>query len=106
MTEREFQRDVIRYAREKGWRVAHFGNSVKYVKRGREYRVIPDPDARGFPDLTMAREGRLVFAELKGSEGRLTETQKEWLEALKAVPELEVYVWKPDALTEIHRVLE
>lgn len=105
MTEREFQREVIRYARSRGWMVAHFGNSVKIVRQGSTYKTIPDPDAAGFPDLVMARRGRLVFAELKAKGKKPTEKQRAWLDVLES-PNHEVYVWQPDAMVEIERILE
>jgi hypothetical protein len=109
VTEREFQREIIRYARSRGWLVAHFGNTVKYVRRGSIYKVIPDPDAAGFLDLTMVRGGRLVFAEIKGKTGRVTEKQQGWVDALSHRDlNVEVYVWKwADGLLEhVQSVLE
>ena len=61
----------------------------------------------GFPDLVLAQpdEGRLVYAELKSDNGRLTTTQVEWIEALRACGQ-EVYIWRPDDITEIARLLQ
>lgn len=97
MTERELQRTIIKYAREHGWRTAHFGNSVKIVRRKDGYKTIPDRDAVGFPDLVMLRETRIIFAELKGKGGRLTDEQMAWMQALNKVenPSLEIHIWRP-----------
>lgn len=50
-SENDFMRNVIAYAEERGWLTYH----THIAKRSTE----------GFPDLCMARGGRLVFAELK-----------------------------------------
>ena len=57
-TEAQFQAAVIQYAELKGWMVYHTHDS-----RG---------SRPGFPDLTMVRDGVLIFAELKSERGRLT----------------------------------
>jgi hypothetical protein len=48
----------------------------------------------GFPDLTLVRGSRLLFAELKTDTGRVTAAQQQWLDALAAAGQ-EVYVWRP-----------
>ena len=60
----------------------------------------------GFPDEVLVRAPRLIFAELKSETGRLRPEQETWLEALRAVPGLEVYMWRPadmDAIAEVLR---
>lgn len=61
----------------------------------------------GFPDLVLALpdEGRVIYAELKSNNGKLTTSQVEWIEALRAC-EKEVYIWKPDDIVEIARLLQ
>ena len=60
--------------------------------------------APGFPDLTMVRRGKLVFAELKTEKGNLTKAQAWWLAGLKqAHPH--VYLWRPSDWREIEEVL-
>lgn len=63
----------------------------------------------GFPDLTLVKAGRLIFAELKTERGKTTPEQDAWLADLRTV-ELEtydtdpldavvrVYVWRPSDL--------
>jgi hypothetical protein len=58
----------------------------------------------GYPDLTLVRGGRMVFAELKAQDGRLSAEQTAWLDALKQT-KAEVYVWKPSDWPTIKRVL-
>jgi len=58
----------------------------------------------GYPDLTMARGDRLIFAELKAKRGRLAPDQQVWLDVLRETP-AEVFVWNPSDWPEIERVL-
>ncbi len=102
LSEREFQKQVIQLARLFGWRVAHFDASVRVV--GKERRFVGDVGSKGFPDLVLARNDRLVFVELKAEKGRVSPAQQEWLDDLgKAIPE--VYLWRPSDLTLIANVL-
>jgi hypothetical protein len=50
--------------------------------------------AAGFPDWVLVRGPETIFAELKGSRGRLSPEQRIWLDALDAAGH-EVYVWRP-----------
>lgn len=68
------------------------------------YRVHRDPMWRptgtdaGFPDLTLARIGRLVFLELKSKHGKLSGEQEHWracLEGNARLGTLEYYVIRP-----------
>ena len=60
---------------------------------------------RGFPDLTLLRPPRLIFAELKSEKGKLTESQARWLWELRKVPGVEVYIWRPRHIEHIAEVL-
>lgn len=92
MTEAEFQGWLVTTARILGWRAFH-----PYDSRRSE---------AGFPDTTLVRGGRLIFAELKTMKGKVTGAQQEWLDAFGEVPGVEVFVWRPDALDEILEVLQ
>ncbi len=59
----------------------------------------------GFPDCVLVRGDRCIFAELKVEGARPTQTQREWLAALRAVPGIEVYVWTPSQREEVVEVL-
>jgi hypothetical protein len=52
-------------------------------------------DGAGYPDLTLVRAPRLLFAELKSSTGTLTATRADWLDRLRLLPNVEVYIWRP-----------
>jgi hypothetical protein len=99
LSERSFQVSVVTLARLRGWRLAHF--RAAWTRDG--WRTAMAGDV-GYPDLTMTRGGRLVFAELKASSGQLRPDQQVWIELLRETP-AEVYVWRPDSWDEIERVL-
>jgi len=44
----------------------------------------------GFPDLVLARAGKVIFAELKSETGKLSPTQREWANALGTLR-----IWRP-----------
>lgn len=89
----------------------HFSQRVFDLARLFGWLAIRYPTFRataatpGFPDLTLTRRGRLIFAELKMPKGRLTTAQSEWIKALRVVPDVEVYVWYPGDWDEIKRTL-
>jgi VRR-NUC domain len=90
-TEKQFQASVVEVARLHRWRVYHTHDSRR-----------SEP---GFPDLVMVRRRRIVFAELKAEKGRVTDTQREWIGALRMASACEVYVWRPSDWDEIMRRL-
>jgi hypothetical protein len=96
VTERELQKGVIDCARIFGWRVAHF----RAAQTARGWRTPVEADGAGFPDLVLVRDGRLIFAELKGDGGRIRSEQAEWLTALHKVGiPVEAHVWTPEDWT-------
>lgn len=82
---------VIQTAQLLGWRVAHF-RAVETKRRG--WQVPVAADGEGFPDLVLVRE-RVVVAELKSGEGRVSDRQRAWLEWF-AYAGAEAYVWRDD----------
>jgi len=60
------------------------------------------------PDLVMVKGKRLVFAECKAARGKVSQTQQDWLEALRQVPCAEVHVWRAgtNTLQDIAEVLK
>jgi hypothetical protein len=91
ISERQFESHVREIATWTGWKIYHTYNSIH--------------SPAGFPDLVLARAPRLIFAELKSDDGRLTDEQTCWLEELRGVPTIEVYVWKPADLVDITKIL-
>ena len=108
MKEVDWQRQVIDLAHLYGWKVAHF----RPAKTERGWRTPVQADGAGFPDLVLVKPGRpVVFAELKAKKNKLSPTQQEWIEALKAArvrgdqPSVGVYVWYPTDFDEVQEVL-
>ena len=65
-----------------------------------------DKSAPGFPDLVLAKPGRLILAECKSATGKLTQAQHQWLAILRqSISGLEVYEWHPQQWPEIMDVL-
>lgn len=95
ITEKQLQYAIVEAAQVLGFRVYHTFLSIR-----------SDP---GFPDLAMVnpRQGRLLFVEVKGENGRLSAEQRAWLTDLHAAG-IEAYSWWPAQWRsgEIERVLK
>lgn len=92
ISEKEFSQRVKEQAEALGWLVGRVWNSQN--------------SPAGFPDLTMVRGQRLIFAELKSMKGKVSEHQQTWLERLSEVQSpVEVYVWRPSDEDKIDKVL-
>lgn len=109
-SEEAFQTAVVQFARFNGWRVYHPPDNRPSRNTGRVQDVEP-----GFPDLTMVRAPRLIFAELKAEKGRVRPEQTEWLDALRAVAAApgeitvllpEVYLWRPSDWSDVESILQ
>jgi hypothetical protein len=98
LSEGDFKASVLGAAEWYGW-VVHHGRPAR-TKNG--WRT-PIEGLPGFPDLVLARRGRVILAELKthrrGSEP--TEDQRRWLAELGEHGRL----WRPDDWPEILREL-
>lgn len=105
MDEAAWQARVVKYAQKLGWLVAHFPRTNP---EGR-WRTAVAADAKGYPDLTMVRGSRLIFAELKSDRGRLRPEQRVWLDRLGQAAlaryGFEVYEWRPRDWHEVQRLL-
>ena len=91
MTEKEFTHLVVEAAHWFGYECYHTFFSIH--------------SRRGYPDLTLWKPGRLIYAELKTTKGKVSPYQQECLDGLKATGKCEVYVWKPENWKEIERLL-
>ena len=113
LSERDFQAQVIDYAHLRGWLVAAF----RPCESAKGWRTPMQGDV-GYPDLTMARGGRVVFAELKAAMGRMSVAQRGWLSVLDLKWEsyhasslantgmVAVYVWHPSDWDTIMEILK
>jgi hypothetical protein len=97
LTEREFQERVIARARTRGWLVHH----ARPCQRADGRWTTPVEGNAGFPDLVIARDGLVLFRELKTDSGRLTPAQRHWLEVL---PNAEV--WRPGDWPEVEAIID
>jgi hypothetical protein len=100
-TEAEFQAQVIQLARLRGWRVAHF----RPARTAKGWRTAVAADGVGWPDLFLVRGGRVIAAELKVGNNRLSPQQTAWLTALRAA-DIPAVVWRPTMWPEIEEALE
>lgn len=76
---------AVDYLRLRGWLVAHF----RPARTVDGWRTPAQYDAKGFPDLAVARDGVVRLIEVKGPNGRLTPDQRAWCQAAHA------YLLKP-----------
>jgi hypothetical protein len=83
---------VVRMAASEGW-------DVVYDQRRR-------PAATAMPDLTLHRDGAVVFRYLKTEQGSLSPDQQRWLSRLDYAG-LDVGVWRPRDLLSgaVHHTL-
>jgi len=80
MPEKVLQNRVVGRAKRRNWQVAHAG---KGWVGDQETGMFITPMAKGWPDLTLAKEGhRLVFLELKREQGEVDDDQWFWLRLL------------------------
>ena len=79
-SERNLQNRILEAAKALGWLTYHTHDSRR--------------SAPGYPDLTLVRSRRLIFAELKSVKGKVTAEQQEWLDRLSATG-AECYTWRP-----------
>jgi len=89
---------------------------VRQLAKSQSYLVYHTHDSRkseiGFPDLCLARAatatstGRLILAELKSRDGKVSHEQHIWLDVLAhTIAGLEVYVWRPSDFNNIVQIL-
>ena len=105
ITETEFQAQVVRAARMRGWMVSHM--------------TLPQRSEPGVPDLLLVRPPRVIFMEIKSEKGRLDTrrrfspktgralpNQKDWKDAFEACPGVEYYLWRPRHWDDIMETIQ
>jgi hypothetical protein len=70
-TENELKHAVLRLAKQNGWAVYHVPQTT--MRNG---------GGSGYPDLTLARDGEVIWIELKQQAGKPTDLQLLWAAAL------------------------
>lgn len=88
-TEAEFQAAVIEAAERLGWLCFHWPNAI----------INPI-----WPDLTLIKDGRVIFAELKAERGKLSPKQRERFQELAGAG-MDVRVWRPSQWEWIEQTL-
>jgi hypothetical protein len=112
--ERDFLNWVTEVAKRTGWEVWHVPAPMR---AGRKGDWVPAREAAGLPDLIMIHEDppSLIFAELKGETGKLSDPQRHFLQMARSVSEyvaerphrrMNVYVWKPGLEEFIETILK
>lgn len=102
ISERQFTALVITTAQALGWRVYHPRPALD--RSGRWCTPVAG-DGVGYPDLTLVRDGKLLFVELKAAKGRLAPDQRHWLDALGRVPGVTACVLRPGDWAALVRLL-
>ncbi len=97
ITEAQWQEQVIEYAQVRGWLVFHARPAL--TQKGKWLTAV-SADGAGFVDLVMARDGQVVFAELKRMTGKLTDAQQVWIAALP-----NAHVWRPSDWDTVEAIL-
>lgn len=84
LTERDLQAWIIEVAERFGWRCWHVPMPVRPIGQG---KTVPEPRARGLCDLIMLHDDppRLILAEVKGTGGKLSVEQQEFLRLARNV---------------------
>src|SRR4051812_11602444 len=67
MTENELKRNVLRLAYINGWSVYHVPQ-----------RTMLNGGGKGYPDLTLARDGQVMWFELKQQDALMSPEQYRW----------------------------
>ena len=93
LSEREFQRALMSYAEDHGWKIHYMYKSAQRLADG-SYRGL---GTAGWPDLfgVHITTGRAVAIECKSERGRASDAQQEWLGLLATVEGCDAFLWRP-----------
>jgi hypothetical protein len=100
----DLQRQITDLATMFGWAWLHIRPGLR--ANGRWYVPVEGLLGKGWPDLTLVRGGRLVFAELKRqTDDAITPEQDFVLGLLRLLdyrpePSIEVHIWRPSDLRD------
>ncbi len=102
LTEEQFLIQVIEIAHLFGWSVAHFRPAMTVSG----WRTPVAGDGKGFPDLVLAKDGNVIFAELKADGKKPSPEQANWIKRLGG-KSCYATIWYPadfDMIVEILRM--
>lgn len=94
MSEKQYQLQIKSLLKEHGWTV-HTTYDPRHV------------NPKGFPDITAwnSRLERMLFAEIKDTDGDVSAEQKAILNDLSLIPGIETYVWYPSDWPSIYEMI-
>jgi hypothetical protein len=101
LLEKDLQKQIIDLGHLYGWRIAHFRPALR---QSGHYSTPVGADGAGWPDLTLVKGRRLIFAEIKAQDGKTSTEQDIWLDCLEKTGAT-VFIWKPSDWDDIQRVL-
>ncbi len=94
-SERYLQNAIVDAAHLYGYLVFHTRPAIS--QKG--WRTPVQYDGKGFVDLVLVGQERIIFAEIKAAKGKLSREQEQWLEGLGKVAavtdRVRVCVWTP-----------
>ncbi len=95
ISERDLQNAIVDAAHLYGYLVFH----TRPALSAKGWRTPVQYDGKGFVDLVLVGPERIVFAEIKAANGKLSREQEHWLEGLQKVAavtdRVRVCVWSP-----------
>lgn len=103
VTESDFMDQVTQMAEMFGWAWVHFrpGMTTKGWRT-----PVSGPLGKGWPDLVLVRDDRIIYAELKRDGQNATPDQIAVLTLLGRTGHAETYLWKPAAFDAIAMLLK
>jgi len=93
------------YSDEKAWQADIVDTATRLGWQLRYHTFDSRRSTPGFPDLVLCRAPRLIFAELKSDNGRVTPDQWQWIDELGSCGPPEAYVWRPEIRDTVDRIL-
>lgn len=90
VTENQLLEAVLSLAKLYNWRTLH----IRPARTEKGWRSPVQGDGKGFPDLLLLKDNRMLVVELKAARGKLTKDQDEWLEAFYWA-DAEIDTWRP-----------
>lgn len=106
MLEKDFQRWVIDVARRHRWKVWHVPAPMRWDSQSGK-GFVGARDAAGLADLILVGHTRVIFAEVKGTKGKLSDKQEEFIQAVNDIDSKDVvaYSWWPGDELAIEKIL-
>jgi hypothetical protein len=111
ITETQFASTVEGLLNLYHWHWIHL-RPARVLRNGIEIYETPYSGMKGFMDYLAIRPPRIVVAEIKGFNGKLTDEQQEWFDLWTQCQlvenqwNVEVYLWRPGDFLEINKVLQ